>query len=198
MSNCNINNVRGQEPGQRLYAGIDLALEKNVVVVLNASGQIVDRFTFGQEREGYAHAERRLEELRQRQQAAGVEVGMEPTNYLWKLLAQELEAKGMTYHLVNAYTVKKHREGDQLDRSKDDRRDAREIAKLIRQGECTQTRLQAGVYPAGTPGQVRRAARVCHAVPAGDPCHTTRKDHPDRVGGTNLPGVFWDLSKSDE
>ncbi len=146
MSHSNMNNVRGQEPGPQLYAGIDLALEKNVVVVLNASGQVVDRFAFGQEREGYGYLEERLEGVRQRQGAVGVEVGMEPTNYLWKLLAQELEAKGIVYHLVNAYTVKKHREGDQLDRSKDDRRDARGIAKLIRQGECTQTRLQEGAY----------------------------------------------------
>jgi len=36
---------------------------------------------------------------------------------------------------VNAYTVKKHREGDQLDRSKDDRRDAGQIAELSRNGK---------------------------------------------------------------
>lgn len=35
---------------------------------------------------------------------------MEPANYFWKLLARELEEKQQTYRLVNAYTVKKHRE----------------------------------------------------------------------------------------
>ena len=71
---------------------------------------------------------------------------MEPSNYLWKLLAQEMEEKQKVYRLVNAYTVKKHREGNQLDRSKDDWRDAREIGELARQGQCTQTHLQEGVY----------------------------------------------------
>jgi transposase len=71
---------------------------------------------------------------------------MEPSNYFWKLLAQELEEKRIPYRLVNAYTVKKHREGNQLDRSKDDQRDAGQIAELSRNGHYTQTRLQKGVY----------------------------------------------------
>jgi transposase len=71
---------------------------------------------------------------------------MEPINYFWKLLARELEEKKITYHIVNAYTVKKHREGDQLDRSKDDPRDARQIAEISRTGHYTETRLQKGVY----------------------------------------------------
>jgi transposase len=101
---------------------------------------------FTQDREGYEYCEQRLERVRQREQARGIEVAMEPSNYLWKLLAQELEEKQRVYRLVNAYTVKKHREGNQLDRSKDDWRDAREIAELARQGHCTETRLQEGVY----------------------------------------------------
>jgi transposase len=48
--------------------------------------------------------------------------------------------------LVNPYTVKKHREGDQLDRSKDDNRDALTIADLLRTGKFTQTQLLHGQY----------------------------------------------------
>lgn len=146
MSNSNITTGRAQAPGQKLYAGVDLALEKNVVVVLNQAGQVVDRFQFTQDREGYEYFEQRGERVCQREQASGMEVAMEPSNYLWKLLAQEMEEKQKVYRLVNAYTVKKHREGNQLDRSKDDWRDAREIGELARQGQCTETRLQEGVY----------------------------------------------------
>ncbi len=55
---------------------------------------------------------------------------MEPTNYFWKLLARELEEQQIPYRLVNAYSVKKHREGNPLDASKDDPRDAKQIAEL--------------------------------------------------------------------
>jgi transposase len=73
-------------------------------------------------------------------------VGMEPTNYFWKLLAADLEKRQIVYRLVNPYTVKKHREGDQLDRSKDDPRDAFVIADLLRTGKYTETRLLHGQY----------------------------------------------------
>lgn len=146
MSQSNIDRPFTQDPSGTLYAGVDLALEKNVVVVVNEKAQRLDHFSFPQDRGGYDYFLRRLESLRQKHQAANVVVAMEPTNYFWKLLARELEEKQQTYRLVNAYTVKKHREGDQLDRSKDDRRDAGQIAELSRNGKTTQTQLQKGAY----------------------------------------------------
>lgn len=146
MSQSNIDRPFAQGPSGTLHAGVDLALEKNVVVVVNEKAQRLDHFSFPQDRGGYDYFLRRLESLRQKHQAANVVVAMEPTNYFWKLLARELEEKQQTYRLVNAYTVKKHREGDQLDRSKDDRRDAGQIAELSRNGKTTQTQLQKGAY----------------------------------------------------
>jgi hypothetical protein len=146
MSQSNIDRPLAQDPSGTLHAGVDLALEKNVVVVVNEKAQRLDHFSFPQDRGGYDYFLRRLERLRQKHQAAKVVVAMEPTNYFWKLLARELEEKQHSYRLVNAYTVKKHREGDQLDRSKDDRRDAAQIAELSRNGKTTQTQLQKGAY----------------------------------------------------
>ncbi len=146
MSKSNIDRPIVQDPAETLHAGVDLALEKNVVVVVNEKAERLDHFSFPQDRGGYDYFLRRLEGLRQKHQAAKVVVAMEPTNYFWKLLARELEEKQKNYRLVNAYTVKKHREGDQLDRSKDDRRDAGQIAELSRNGKTTKTQLQKGVY----------------------------------------------------
>jgi transposase len=146
MSQSNTDKPLAQDPSGTLYAGVDLSLEKNVVVVVNERAQRLDHFSFPQDRGGYDYFLRRLESLRHKHQAANVVVAMEPTNYFWKLLARELEEKQQTYRLVNAYTVKKHREGDQLDRSKDDRRDAGQIAELSRNGKTTQTQLQKGAY----------------------------------------------------
>jgi hypothetical protein len=133
------------QPGT-LHAGVDLALEKNVVVVINEKGQRLECFSFSQDRGGYDYFLQRLERVREKNQASRVVVAMEPSNYFWKLLAHELEAKSYTYRLVKAYTVKKHREGNQLDQSKDDHRDADQIAELSRTGHYTETRLQKGAY----------------------------------------------------
>ena len=145
MSKSNTSKQLAQVRPGTLHAGVDLALEKNVVVVINDQAQQLDQFSFSQDRSGYDYFLQRLEGLRQKHQASEVTVAMEPTNYFWKLLARELEQK-IPYHLVNSYTVKRHREGDQLDRSKDDRRDAKQIAELSRTGHYTQTRLQQGAY----------------------------------------------------
>ena len=146
MTKSNISRQIVQDQPGTLHVGVDLALEKNVAVVINEKGQRLDRISFPQDRGGYDYFLEHLEGLRQKHRAAGFVVAMEPSNFFWKLLAQELEQKRNSYRLVNAYTVKKHREGNQLDRSKDDRRDADQIAELSRSGHYTQTRLQKGAY----------------------------------------------------
>jgi len=146
MSNSTLSKkLAGVKPGT-LYVGVDLALDRNVAVVLGERAERLDRFGFPNNQDGYDYFHRRLETLRERQQAPAALVGMEPTNYFWKLLATYLEQQQIGYRLVNPYTVKKHREGDQLDRSKDDSRDAFTIGDLLRTGKFTETRLLHGQY----------------------------------------------------
>jgi transposase len=129
-----------------LYAGVDLALERNVVQVLSERAERLARFSFPNDRDGYDYFLHRLDKLKDHYQAPDVLVAMETTNYFWKLLATELEQRRVEYRLVNSYTVKKHREGNQLDRSKDDQRDAYTIADLLRTGKYTETQLLHGGY----------------------------------------------------
>lgn len=146
MSDSNIaKKIMQVEPGS-LHAGVDLALDENLAVVIDGQARRWDRFRFDQDAHGYRYFLDRLEKVRMQSGASQVIVAMEPTNYFWKLLAQELERQNLPYHLVNSYTVKKHREGDLLDRSKDDPRDGFMIADLSRTGKHTETRLQHGIY----------------------------------------------------
>jgi transposase len=146
MSQFSTNQTKKQDETGTLHIGIDLALEKNVCIVTNGNGEKIDHFSFPQDRGGYDYFLKRVKMISQKQSESRLVVAMEPSNYFWKLMARELEENGITYHLVNAYTVKKHREGNQLDRSKDDRRDAVQIAELSRNGHYTETRLQKGRY----------------------------------------------------
>ena len=157
MSNSSTTKELRQAPAGTLHVGIDLSLEKNWAVVINERAERVDRFSFSSDRGGYEYFLERMEKVRQKQKATEIQVAMEPTNYFWKLLAQELEGKEIPYHLVNAYTVKKHREGNRLDRSKDDPLDAGQIAELSRTGHYTETRLQKGGYE-----ELRQSATLYH------------------------------------
>ncbi len=133
-----------------LLVGIDLASAKNVAVVLTTQAQQVARFSFPHTRAGYDFLYRRIATLLTTHARSGALIGMEPTNYYWKLLAADLEARrpAYAYRLVNPYTLKKHREGDQLARAKDDQRDAFAVADLLRTGKFTETQLLHGGYAA--------------------------------------------------
>jgi transposase len=145
MSHTLARKLAQVKPGT-LFVGVDLGLDRNVAVVMNQGGQRLAKFSFPHDQDGYAYFRKRLKKLQGQHQATATLVGMEPSNYLWKLLVSELEKYQVPYRLVNPFTVKKHREGDQLDRSKDDVRDAFTIADLLRTGKFTETRLLHGGY----------------------------------------------------
>lgn len=130
---------------ETLLVGVDLA-EENVAVAITYEARQVGRIRFGHNRDGYDRFLDWLEGMKGRVGAREVLVGMEPTNHYWQLLAAELERRGIAYRLVNPYTVKKHREGDQLDRAKNDQRDGFTIADLLRTGKFTFTQRQVGSY----------------------------------------------------
>jgi transposase len=148
MSNRTLSKKLASVKPGTVFVGVDLALDQNVAVVLTEQAKQLTRFRFPNERDGYDYFYGRVEAILEQRQAPGVLVGMEPTNYFWKLLAADMEDQrpDYSYRLVNPYTVKKNREGDQLDRSKDDNRDAFVIGELLRTGKYTETRLLHGEY----------------------------------------------------
>jgi transposase len=133
------------KPGS-LFAGADLGLDSLVVVALDADGRRVDRFKTEHSQDGYRFLASRLGHLAEQHHANEVWVGMEPTNYYWKLVGTYLSQQHVPFRLVNPYTVNRRREGDQLDKAKDDWRDAFTIADLLRTGKFTETRLRCGGY----------------------------------------------------
>lgn len=149
------------EPGA-LLVGVDLAEKKNIAVVINQQGRQLNRFSFDHSQEGYDYLRQRLSNAQHREQAPAILVGMEPTGHYWKVLARYLEQEKIPYYLVNAYTVKKRREGDQLDRAKDDRRDAFTIADLVRTGKFTETKLLHEEY-----AELRQYGRQYHRLQKG-------------------------------
>jgi len=133
------------KPGT-IFVGVDLGRYRSTAIATTAQARRIGRHVFSHGEGGYETLARYLRRWVQECQAPEAIVGMEPTNYYWKWVAQEMERIGQRYVLVNPYTVKKHREGDQLDRAKDDNRDALTIADLVRTGKFTQTSLLHGSY----------------------------------------------------
>ena len=130
-----------------LIVGVDLAKRKNVAVMVDQHLRQRGRCEFYHDRAGY---EQFTTWLRRRRPGlennARLVVGMEPTNDYWYWLAGYLQQIDRDYRLVNPFTVKKNREGTHLDYGKDDRRDALTIARLLREGQFTETQMPQGVY----------------------------------------------------
>ena len=129
-----------------LFIGIDLGGSHNAVIVLNERRQLLARFSFFATHTGFEQLANRRLELIRKYGAGDAIVGMEPSGGHWMLLAADLEQRDVPYVLVNPYTVRVFRQAVNLDRSKDDFRDAYAIADLVRIGKFTRTRLQHGDY----------------------------------------------------
>jgi transposase len=129
-----------------LFIGVDLGGSHHAAIVLDERGQRLARFSFPATRAGFEQLAKRRQELISKHNAGGAIVGMEPSGGHWMLLAADLEQHEIPYAIVNAYSAYAHRRSVNLDRSKDDFRDAFAIADLIRVGNFTRTRLQHGDY----------------------------------------------------
>lgn len=129
-----------------LFVGVDLGKATNIAVIINHRLKSYGRFKFTHSRQDYDKFATWLKQGRHGVASPRVLVGMEPTNDYWQWLVGYLEKAGIAYRLVNAFTVKKYREGTQLDYAKNDDRDAHIISQLLTQGQFTETQLLAEPY----------------------------------------------------
>jgi len=129
-----------------LFIGIDLGKKKNVALVMDRHCRQYGRQQFAHNRADYEHLVGWMRQNRAGLDQPAILVGMEPTNDYWQWLAAYLEQQEIPYRLVNAFTVKKSREGNQLDYAKDDSRDAVTISHLLTQGQFTETQLLPAPY----------------------------------------------------
>ena len=104
------------------------------------------KFKFDNSREG-------LEMMLQRAKAEMVKTGcrgvifaIETGGHYWRNLAYFLDERGIPFHFINQFTLKRRREGKDLNRRKNDYRDSEVAAQLLCTGEFTESKLPQGVY----------------------------------------------------
>jgi transposase len=73
-------------------------------------------------------------------------VGLEPTGHYWKALANYLMMHGIMVVMVNPYHTKRAKELDDNSPTKNDKKDALTIAKLVRDGRYYETYMPQDVY----------------------------------------------------
>lgn len=137
---------RRQLPAQGVIVGVDPHKRVHAVVVVDAQGSVSGRFKVANSAQGYAQLLQRARAAASTAGTGGPIFAIEAGGHYWRNLAYHLEEKGLVWRLINPFTLKRQREGEDLNRHKTDYRDALMAAELLADGRFTQAQLPQGVY----------------------------------------------------
>ncbi|APH04974.1 IS110 family transposase [Bacillus weihaiensis] len=130
-----------------LIVGIDIAKDKHVARAQDDRGiEFGKRLIFVNRMHGFQKLVNWAEDLRKENAKDHVIIGVEPTGHYWFSLAYFLVAKGYDFVVVNPMHVKKSKELDDNSPTKNDTKDARVIAQLIKDGRYSVPNLLDGIY----------------------------------------------------
>jgi transposase len=135
-----------QVPKGYLVMGIDPHKKKHAAVAITQDFTTHSKFKFNNSREGFEVALGKARTEMVRSGSRGVIFAIETGGHYWRNLAYFLDGRGIPFHFINQFTLKRRREGKDLNRRKNDYRDSEVAAQLLCTGEFTDTKLQHGVY----------------------------------------------------
>src|SRR4030066_1363109 len=145
MKNAVASKLR-QIPQGYLIIGVDPHKKTHAAVLITQDFTTHAKFKFSNSMEG-------LEMMLQRTKAEMIKTGcrgvifaIETGGHYWRNLAYVLDERGIPFHFINQFTLKRRREGKDLNRRKNDYRDSEVAAQLLCTGEFTESKLPQGVY----------------------------------------------------
>ena len=131
-----------------LVIGIDVGSETHYARAFDHRGIEYSKkpFKFSNDEAGFASFKTWILEYKEAHEKDKVVPGMEPTGHYWFNLGKFLQDNGMKPVLVNPHHVKKSKELDDNSQTKNDRKDPKVIAGLVREGRYMIPYLPDGVY----------------------------------------------------
>ncbi len=145
--NSTQNDRINQITSSTLIVGVDIAKFKHVARAQDYRGvEFGKSNTFENNREGFERFVSRFRKIATEQGFKDVIVGMEPTGHYWLNLAYNLKEQQVLCGVVNPLHVKKSKELDDNSPTKNDIKDAREIAQIVKDGRYAVPNLPYGIY----------------------------------------------------
>ena len=131
-----------------LIVGIDVGSETHYARAFSWRGFEFSRkpLEFSNSEEGFETLMAWIEDLKKKRGLDKVIPGMEPTGHYWFNLGKFLQDNGMRPVHVNPHHVKKSKEMDDNDPSKNDRKDPKVIAGLVNEGRYFYPYIPDGIY----------------------------------------------------
>ena len=136
------------EASKTLIIGIDVGSEIHFARAFNWRFYELSRkpLEFSNTEEGFETFRIWIEELKEKYGMDKVIPGMEPTGHYWFNIGKYLQDNGMAPVHVNPHHVKKSKELDDNNPSKNDRKDPKVIAGLVKDGRYFRPYIPDGVY----------------------------------------------------
>ena len=137
---------RKQVPEGYLIIGIDPHKKRHAAVAITQDFSIRDKCKFDNTREGLEAMLRRTRMEMVKAGCRGVMFAIETGGHYWRNIAYFLDDQGIPFRFINQYTLKRRREGKDLNHKKNDYRDSEVAAQLLCTGEFTESVIPQGVY----------------------------------------------------
>jgi len=135
-----------QVPEGYLIIGVDPHKKKHAAVVITQDLTIRDRFKLDNTREGLEFLLQRVKIEMVKSDCRGIMFAIETGGHYWRNIAYYLDEKGIPFRFINQYTLKRRREGKDLNKRKNDYRDSEVAAQLLCTGEFVESGIPQGVY----------------------------------------------------
>lgn len=131
-----------------LIIGCDIGSEMHYVRAIDSRGRELsqDAFPFSNSSEGFQSAKAWALELAAANDKHQIVLGLEPTGHYWFCLAAWMVSNDISVVRVNPYAVKQTKELEDNSQRKDDRKDPKLIANLVKDGNYGMPYLPEGLY----------------------------------------------------
>lgn len=172
--NCKQNLRINQVTEKTLVIGVDIAKEVQYARAFDHKGlEIAGTFRFTADHIGFGRFLEWVVSLKKNNAKNKIIVGLEPTGQYWLALARMLRLEDISVVQVNPYHVKVAGELDDGIPSKNDKKDAKTIAMLIKDGRYRIPYLPKGIY-----SELRNASTLKNRI---DKEKTRIKNHIQRL-----------------
>ena len=131
-----------------LIAGCDIGSETHYIRAIDVRGRELSSgaFEFSNTVEGFESAKAWVLKLAVQNEKKQIVLGLEPAGHYWFALAAWMISNGISVVQVNPYAVKQSKEIEDNSQLKDDRKDPKLIANLVKDGNYGMPYLPEKIY----------------------------------------------------
>jgi transposase len=132
---------------ETLVVGIDIGKDTHYARAFDCRGiELSKLLRFSNTNQGYKALEDWMQEIMKEKGKTEAIVGFEPTGHYWFTLGDHLQRKGHRLAIVNPFHVKCTRELDDNSQTKNDKKDPKTIAMLVKDGRFRDVYIPEDVY----------------------------------------------------